>query len=686
MGGLCTTCGGGGGGSSGAPPTSSNAKPVITGPTSFTVEEDIPINIQIDASDPDGDTLWFDIDTAADGKFFHHNLHLEIRSAKLFDFEDPDDADGDSVYEFDVHVSDKDSTTTARISITVTDRAGSSYFGETGAAIILGLPKRGDVAGYPLKTIGDIDGDGIPEIIVGIPFRKEIYEGLAYPTGRVHLVSGARLNDAVDGIVDLADDSTMGTIMFDWPAEDRPHSPIGWGIADLGDLDGDEVPELAVSGGADSNGSAYIVRGDVLRTAMNGSHHVSLATLVADGNGARLAGANGQDYAGAHMAALKDIDDDGRAELLVAAPGVSVVPEFRASTYVVSGKTVASLLFGQGVSLDRLVENGHAVRLNGVDWFSSNISCVADAGDFDGDGLNDVVICEPRDTSSHGRVHVVFGKAIVAARSGNRTIWLDDLEASGSGVSVISNDYYNGFGASATGAGDFNSDGHDDVLMGAASTLFGADFRDGDEGAAYVLFGTEVPFAEALTLPSIANRGYGIEIRGAEPGDNTGTTVAAAGDFNNDGFDDILVSSPGKTVPWNNPQSQFVSVGAVHLIFGTAKVPGHRLLLAEPFDGVTVLGLNPGDGLGNAIARVGPHGDVDADTLTDFLVGVPGYGRCSPGMDEQILNSGAVYAISGRVLQLAYSGTQIVDFSDLLPHMRTWSTSPCTKPGLDWYE
>src|SRR5262249_37368078 len=111
------------------------------------------------------------------------------------------------------------------------------YSGSTGAPEIELHPVeiRG-LFGGALAPIGDLDGDGVPDLIIGAPFttRPE-----SYGVGSVLVFSGA-----------------TGALIYNFLGTEGG-TYMGWSVAGLGDLDGDGVPEIAI-------GTPYAsVRGDI---------------------------------------------------------------------------------------------------------------------------------------------------------------------------------------------------------------------------------------------------------------------------------------------------------------------------------------------------------------------------------------------------------------------------------------
>lgn len=168
--------------------------------------------------------------------------------------------------------------------------------------------------------------------------------------------------------------------------------------------------------------------------------------------------------------------------------------------------------------------------------------------------------------------------------------------------------------------GDFNNDGFDDLAVGAPG-------EDADAGAVYVFRGSpsglhhwkRIVQSDLTVLDSAA----GSMNLGSEPGDLFGFSLAA-GDFDNDGYDDLAIGSPGEKLGYE-PHCANGACGYVIVLTGTES----GLPLAGQGFSQSGLGANESsDYFGAALAA----GDLDADGHDDLAVGVPNevyYGKKS---------------------------------------------------------
>jgi len=226
--------------------------------------------------------------------------------------------------------------------------------------------------------------------------------------------------------------------------------------------------------------------------------------------------------------------------------------------------------------------------------YGIGFSDVAGAGDLNLDGYDDLLFGYTVQDSNTGTAVVLLGPV-------SGTIHLDPAE---SGQFLYGEDEGDLAGFSASAAGDFNGDGLPDIIVGA----IGESTTGRDAGAAYVVMG---PVTEAATLASGS-----LVLLGEAVDDSAGYDVAAAGDTDGDGLDDVLVgadleSSIGE---WG---------GAAYLVLGSEDFVAGQISNLSNADGKLVAE-GPDDWyfLGHSVAG---GGDVDADGYDDIVVGAPAF-------------------------------------------------------------
>ena len=256
------------------------------------------------------------------------------------------------------------------------------------------------------------------------------------------------------------------------------------------------------------------------------------------------------------------------------------------------------------------------IRISGAVRLDQVGTSVSSAGDINHDGIDDIVIGalgasasgKSSPTPGEGVAYVIFGKTDIA------DIDLGALSPT-DGFRIIGGDTDDWTGWTVSSAGDVNGDGVDDVLV-SANRASGVGNLEHWAGEAYVIFGKET--SDGIVFSDIdvdqLSPEEGIRIIGADAEDRTGSSVAAVGDVNGDGYADILVSARrGDGIDGASPDS-----GEIYLIFGGANLGTIDLGDFTAADGIIFYGADPGDMAGYSIAG---GGDVNGDGVDDIIIG-----------------------------------------------------------------
>lgn len=162
----------------------------------------------------------------------------------------------------------------------------------------------GDIFGFALANIGDLDGDGIDELAVGSP--KDNAGG--YRKGSVWILFLKR-----DGKVRTFNKISDKDFVYGLQSGDE----FGSAIAGLGDLDGDGVPDMAI--GSILDDGALKNQGAVWINFLDPDGSVKAKTKINDISGGFTGKLADEDWFGASLARVPDLDGDGRIELAVGA-------------------------------------------------------------------------------------------------------------------------------------------------------------------------------------------------------------------------------------------------------------------------------------------------------------------------------------------------------------------------------
>lgn len=490
------------------------------------------------------------------------------------------------------------------------------------------------VSGRSVAGAGDINADGIDDIAIGAFGASPTAPGEAYvvfgtSTGFPALLSPADL-DGSNGFV------ITGAEPRDW---------AGRMVASAGDVNGDGIGDLLVSaptadpGGVERAGVTYVVFGS------DTGFPAELAVADLDGsNGFAITGASEHDWAGVSTAGAGDVNGDGIDDIVIGADGASPGGVEKAGeSYVVFGTAA-----GFPASLDLAALDGsNGFALEGIGALDFSGFPVAGIGDFNGDGLGDIAIgarlADPGGVAGAGQSHIVFGRndgfpatIDLAALDGMDGFTIDGIAAGDSA------------GFWVAGAGDINGDGIDDLAVGAR--FADPDGRT-DAGQSYVVFGTGQPLAAEFDLADLDGTN-GFTINGIDPGDESGTIVTGAGDFNGDGLDDLLVGAL-----YADPDGA-QDAGETYLVFGSATgfAPVIDLSGLDRDTGLVFVGAAAGDASGHVSAA----GDVNGDGFDDIVIGAD---KADPGGDTAAGESYVVFGF-GDDDDVILGGSQVAGHSD----------------------
>ncbi|MDP2307674.1 MAG: MopE-related protein [Pseudomonadota bacterium] len=304
-------------------------------------------------------------------------------------------------------------------------------------AVLVG-DSAGDQAGYAVLLAGDIDGDGVGDLLVSAPEAGDRTSTI----GSVYVVLGA---PAASVPLGTAEAELFGTTRAD---------SIGAALAAVGDTNGDGFADFLVGApevddAGTSAGAVYLVEGPV-------SGSSELATTAA----ARLLGEAASDGAGTAVAGPGDLDRDGYDDLMVGAPSAGV----GGRGYVVLSPVTGDFSLA---GANAIFESEDA---------SSNLGCaVAAPGDMDGDGTPELVFGADADVLGGTGAGIVY---IVAA-------WTSGTLTSADAASQWFGAEGDQAGGALATAGDTDGDGLRDLFVGAIDADTGAT----DGGAGYLLLG-----------------------------------------------------------------------------------------------------------------------------------------------------------------------------------------------------
>ncbi len=312
----------------------------------------------------------------------------------------------------------------------------------------------------------------------------------------------------------------------------------GWGARSItyANVNGDAYDDLVIGAGeANTDGSVFIYYGG---PTLDGTVDITLNAVDSDTWFAEI------------IANAGDLNNDGYDDLLVSAPRYN---EGAGRIYVYLG----------GTSMDATPD---LVLDPDTDMENFNYISLAGAGDVNHDGYDDFLLGVPLYNNLTGMASIYLGGATL-----NST---PDYTFYGNNEGDL-------YGERVCGAGDVNNDNYDDVLIGACK-------KDNYTGEAQLfLGGASISSTPAQTLT------------GENENDDFSWGMAGNLDVNNDGYDDVVVSSDGYDY----------TTGRIYIYFGSASF--------DATADVSIDGNNPYEQFGS---RVSSAGDMNNDNYDDILV------------------------------------------------------------------
>ena len=469
--------------------------------------------------------------------------------------------------------------------------------GDGSAGFILNGIDAFDRSGLSVSAAGDVNGDGIDDLLVGAPIADpggRSAAGESYVVfGRDQTVGGFPAEFELSSLVPAnGGDGSAGFVLNGIDAPDQS----GVSVSAAGDVNGDGIGDLLVGayyadpGGRRRAGESYVVFGRD-QTAGDFPAEFELSSLLpangGDGSaGFVLNGIDAFDYSGFSASAAGDVNGDGIDDLLVGARYADPGGRGRAGeTYVVFGRDQTAGGFPAEFELSSLLsanggDGSAGFVLNGIDA-GDHSGVVSAAGDVNGDGIDDLLVgapvADPGGRTNAGESYVVFGRDQTAGGFPAEFELSSLLSANGgdgsAGFVLNGIDALDSSGASVSAAGDVNGDGIDDLLIGARFANPGGRYRAGES---YVVFGrdqTAGGFPAKFELSSLLSAnggdgGAGFVLNGIDAFDHSGQVVSAAGDVNGDGIDDLLVGAR-----YADPGGR-LQAGESYVVFGRTDGPG----------------------------------------------------------------------------------------------------------------
>lgn len=332
--------------------------------------------------------------------------------------------------------------------------------------------------GISVAGAGDVNGDGYADLVAGAPFfdNGETEEGRAYV-----------FNGAGNGLA-IAASRTVES--------NQTNAQFGYSVSGAGDVNGDGYSDVIVGALAYDNGQTDEGRAFVYHGSSSGLASTPSWTAECDQASASFGGS---------VASAGDVNADGYADVIVGAFLLDDGSTDVGGAFIYHGSAT-----GLSSSSAFTVVGDQAST-----WFGASVAC---AGDVNGDGFSDVVVgarSYDNGQSDEGRAFVYYGSTTGAELP---AAWIAESDQADAW-----------FGYAVASAGDVNNDGYSDVAVGAI-------FYDNDqldEGRVFIYHGSPIGLATTA-----------VTVESNQADARFGLSVASAGDINADGYSDLVVGAP----------------------------------------------------------------------------------------------------------------------------------------------
>lgn len=479
---------------------------------------------------------------------------------------------------------------------------------------------------------GDINGDGVGDILIGVPTQNN-NAGVAYVVFGRHSATIPYIS-----LTSFSTSATNGFRIFSAATGDL----LGHAVSKAGDVNSDGWDDIIVGAygadvavGKEDAGVTYVIFGRKVATvAGNAFTDIYLTNAAfAPTVGFRILGALIGDWCGFSVSDAGDMNGDGIDDVIVSSvladPPALVAPSNDGIAYVIFGKNMTGITTGFGdVDLSTVITGstrGFRILSGGI--YTNTGFSVSRAGDVNNDGISDVIVgahlSDPTTSAlDAGIVHIVFGRKVTSAANRFEDIIMSNTTmVSGAGFRIVGVAASDWTGFSVSGADDLNDDGIDDVIIGAVAAERSPSLST--TGMTYVIFGRDVaggaPAFTDIYLATLAQgpSAIGFRIIGGFAYDESGCSVSAVGDINGDGIGDVIVgarlASPTPALP---------DAGIAYVIYGRSSpiIADIDLATIDTYSalGFRILGNTADSRTGYAVSGAG---DVNGDGINDILVG-----------------------------------------------------------------
>lgn len=319
-----------------------------------------------------------------------------------------------------------------------------------------------DMYGRSVANIGDLDNDGIQDLLVGA--HGDDTGGTSRGAAYIHFMNR---NGSIKSTVKLSGVTANGATLAD-------SDLYGLSVGGIGDLDNDGIPDIMI--GADGDDTGGTNRGAVYIHYMNRNGSIKSTVKLSTNtlNGAPLI--DGDNY-GSSISSIGDLDNDGIPDIAIAAWGTDTS---KGAAYIHFMNRDGSIKSTKKIGY--ITSNGPA--LSDSDFYGT---AMANLGDLDNDGIQDIGIGAAFDDtggSNYGALYIHYMNRDGSVKS---TVKLTGSTANG--AQFVPSNAGEQYGYGVAGLGDLNGDGALDIAVGAElDTYTGGPGSNSQYGRVFIHF------------------------------------------------------------------------------------------------------------------------------------------------------------------------------------------------------